>query len=57
MASEGFFRFPRLPTEPADIENAEFEPSFGERIVTAAAIAAAVLVLASIAVLMGTVGP
>lgn len=57
MTREGFFGFLRLPAEPADHEDAQLESSLDERIVTGVAVAAAVLVVAVIAILMGTVGP
>ncbi len=57
MALEGLFRFPRLPSVPADSENADLDGSPGERFVTAVAVSAAVLVVAGIAVLMGMASP
>jgi hypothetical protein len=57
MALEGLFRFPRLPSAPADNENADLDGSPGEQLVTAVAVSAAVLVVALIAVLMGMASP
>jgi hypothetical protein len=57
MARDGFFGFPRSPAEAADNIAAHFEGSWGERLVMTVAVSAAVLVVASIAVLMGMVGP
>jgi hypothetical protein len=63
MARERLFRIPRLLAEPAGNDDAHRGAGAGERIVlderfgTAVAVAAAVLLVALIAVLMGTVGP
>ncbi len=53
MALEALFRFARLPSAPADNENADPDGSPAEQFVTAVAVSAAVLVVAGIAVLMG----
>jgi len=57
MALDGLFAFPRPPAEPRENDDAQLESGLGERIFTAVVISAAVLVVAVIAVLMGTVGP
>lgn len=55
MALDGLFRFLRFPPATADAEHAHLDGIRGEQLVTAAAVAAAVLVVAMIAVLMGMV--
>jgi hypothetical protein len=53
MALDGLFRSPRLPPAPADADGAYFDGVRGEQFVTAVAVSAAVLVVATIAFLMG----
>jgi hypothetical protein len=55
MALDGLFRFLRFPLVTADAEHAHLGGIRGKQLVTAAAVAAAVLVVAMIAVLMGMV--
>ena len=57
MALEGLFRFPRLPTGPADNEDAHLDGNRAEQFITAVAVSAAVLVVAAIAILMGMASP
>jgi hypothetical protein len=57
MALDGLFRFPRLPTGPADSHDGGLDADRREQIVTAVAVSAAVLVVAGIAVLMGMASP
>jgi hypothetical protein len=57
MALEGLFRFPRLPAALAGNEDTHHDGDWGERLVTTVAVSAAVLVVASIAVLMGMASP
>jgi hypothetical protein len=61
MALQGFFGFPRAPARPADdtdeAQSAYLAADWGERVVTAVAVAVALTVVALIAVLMGSVGP
>jgi hypothetical protein len=53
MALGGLFRFSRLPPAQADAENAHLDGIRGEQLVTAVAVSAAVLVVATIAIVMG----
>jgi hypothetical protein len=57
MALEGLFRYPRLPTGPADKEDAHLDGNRAEQLITAVAVSAAVLVVAVIAILMGMASP
>jgi hypothetical protein len=57
MALEGLFRYPRLPTGPADNEDTHLDGNRAEQLITAAAVSAAVLVVAAIAILMGIASP
>ena len=57
MAHESFFGIRRFLAGAADKKDAQRDAGADERIVTAVAVSAAVLVVASIALLMGTVGP
>ena len=57
MALGGPFRFSRLPPAPADAENGHLDGIRGEQFVTAVAVSAAVLVVATIAILMGMASP
>jgi len=57
MALEGLFRYPRLPTGPADKEDAHLDGNRAEQLITAVAVSAAVLVVAAIAILMGMASP
>jgi hypothetical protein len=57
MALDGLFRFPRLPAAPAGNEDTHSDGDWDERLVTTVAVSAAVLVVASIAVLMGLASP
>jgi hypothetical protein len=57
MALEGLFRYPRLPTGPADNEDAHLDGNRAEQLITAVAVSAAVLVVAAIAILMGIASP
>jgi hypothetical protein len=62
MALEGYLGFARAPARPADNDNNGFEDAYlaanlGERVVVTVAVSSAVLVVALIAVLMGSVGP
>lgn len=59
MALEGHFGIPRAASRPADEDDeaAYLAAEWGERVVAAVAVSAAVLVVALIAVLMGSVGP
>jgi hypothetical protein len=56
MALGKFFDFSPAAAERA-ADHDSLDPALGERIVTAIAVSAAVLIVAGIAVLMGTVGP
>jgi hypothetical protein len=55
MTLDGLFRFLHFPPGPADAENAHLNEIWGEQLVTAAAVAAAMLIVAMITVLMGMV--
>jgi hypothetical protein len=57
MALGKFFDFSPAAAERAADQDASLDPALGERIVTAIAVSAAVLIVAGIAVLMGTIGP
>jgi hypothetical protein len=65
MALEGYFGIRRAAARPADnddrydtsIKDAYLPAEWGERLVTTVAVSAAVVVVALIAVLMGSVGP
>lgn len=59
MALEGNFGIPRAAARPADNDNkdAYLAAEWGERVVVTVAVSAAVVVVALIAVLMGSVGP
>jgi hypothetical protein len=62
MALEGYFGFARAPARPADndnngIKDAYLAADWGERVVITVAVSSAIVVVALIAVLMGSVGP
>lgn len=57
MALDGLFGLSRLPAKPADNENVARDANWTERLVTTAAVSAAVLVVALIAVVMGMASP
>jgi hypothetical protein len=57
MALEGLFAFRRALAKTADNADAPHDANWNERVVTTVAVAAAVMVVALIAVLMGMVGP
>jgi hypothetical protein len=57
MTLESLLPFRRAPAKSVDTADPRLETGWSERAVTAAAVAAAVLLVVSIVLLMGSVGP